>query len=95
VKGNGCRAFAGAAIFLVMSLSALSADAQSAQDWMKCMENQKIAEDGLIASCNAALESGGYGLNSSVRAYFIRANAYLRKGDFGRAIADFSQVIQL
>jgi tetratricopeptide (TPR) repeat protein len=86
------RALAGLAPILV-SISVLPAYAQS-MDEAKCTTPADIPPDERISGCISVIESGKYGLQGIIRAYFGRSSAYLKKGDLDLAVADYTQVIQ-
>jgi len=94
MQGRGYRAIAGAAIILVAIMSAAPAAAQSTPEW-KCNAQGAIPSDERIAACTSVLESEKYGRQGAIRAYLGCAAAYSDKGDFERAIADYTTFIQL
>jgi lipoprotein NlpI len=89
---NKWRALAGTALILT-SISVLPARAQSTEE-AKCTTSADIPPDERISGCTSVLESGKYGLQGTIRAYFGRGSAYLKKGDLDLAVADYTQVIQ-
>jgi tetratricopeptide (TPR) repeat protein len=86
------HALAGMALILT-SISILPARAQST-DEAKCTTPADIPPDERISGCTSVIESGKFGLQGIIRAYFVRSSAYLRKGDFDLAVADYTQIIQ-
>src|SRR5262245_40672190 len=68
--------------------------AQSPKDW-KCTGNPDIPPDQQITGCTNAIQSGKYSGKDLSWAYFSRGSAYYTRGDFDRAIADYSEVIRL
>ena len=71
-----------------------SAAVEPASDW-KCTAITEVSIDERIAACSSALESGKFGRQAELRAHFKRAAAHYKKGEFERAIADYSAVIEL
>ena len=90
--GRGRRALAGAAMILAAMMQVSPAAAESASEW-KCNASTDVPTDERIAACTAVIVAGKYGRQGLMRAYFNRATAYSKNGDFERAVADYSQVI--
>jgi tetratricopeptide (TPR) repeat protein len=60
----------------------------------KCLSAVDMSPDDRIAGCTAMIDSGPAPLQRLVWAHFRRADAYLKKGEFDLAIADYDQVVQ-
>jgi tetratricopeptide (TPR) repeat protein len=91
--GRGRRALAGAAMILAAMMLVSPAAAESVPEW-KCNASSDVPSDERIAACTAVIDARRYGRQGLIRAYFSRAAAYNKRGDFERAIADYSQLIQ-
>jgi tetratricopeptide (TPR) repeat protein len=63
-------------------------------DPMKC-RSPAASSDEKIAACTLVIEAGTGPKEGRAWAYRIRASEYLKRRDFDRAIADYSQVLQL
>jgi tetratricopeptide (TPR) repeat protein len=94
MAGRRWAAFGEALILFVTVLVAGPVAAQTAQPW-RCTGNPDIAWDEQIGGCTEAIQSGKYAGAGLVPAYYNRGNAYKAKGDFDRAIADYSEEIRL
>jgi tetratricopeptide (TPR) repeat protein len=86
---------AGVMIALATSLFFSSAQADSRDDWIKCLSGAKIRSDERISSCTAALAARTDYAEATRRAYYNRGTAYFANGDLEAAVADFSQAVQL
>src|SRR5262245_53502370 len=82
-----------AGMLLVMVLAS-PARAEATADW-KCNAQTEVPPDERIAACTSVLDQGKYGRPALIRAYFNRAAAYRKKGEFERAAADYSALIEL
>src|ERR1041385_1596306 len=85
------------AIFpLIVVLSAalpLPAAAQPlSAEWQKCAKSDTAPDEG-IAACSAIIESGAERGKNLAIALFNRANAWLARGEFDRAVSDLSGAI--
>lgn len=83
----------GAAVFVGTTLLGADAHAQLAPQWESCAENPDLGER--IKACTALIQSGQEMPKNLAVAYNDRGNAYSAKGDFDRAIADYSAAIRL
>src|SRR5256885_13699462 len=83
---------------LIVALSAalpLPAAAQPlAAEWQNCAKSDTAPDEG-IAACSAIIESGAERGKNLAIALFNRANAWLAKDEFDRAVADLSGAISL
>lgn len=75
----------------LMIVSPAAAQQSQARTW--CYGNSTDVET--IAGCTLVILSGRESQRNLASAYFNRGIAYKNKGDFDRAIADFTQAIQL
>ena len=74
---------------------ALAAQAQPlAAEWQRCARSDAAPDDG-IAACTAIIDAGTERGQNLAIAHFNRANGWLAKGEFDRAIADLSGAISL
>src|SRR6266702_4480760 len=65
---------------------------QGADHLQQCLGVGKLGADVLIRECTAAVQSGGHALPMI---YLTRAAAYVLKGDYERALADYDEAIKL
>jgi len=79
----------------LLSLAAGGALAQRSQAWTRCAGGKGISPDGQISGCTAIIQSGRENPQDLARAFSNRGTAYFGKGDYRRAIQDYSQVINL
>jgi tetratricopeptide (TPR) repeat protein len=63
-----------------------------ADDWDACKNDNS---DVSIFGCTAIIDAGTDPTESLAMAHYLRGNAYYRKTEFGRAIADYGKVITL
>jgi lipoprotein NlpI len=89
-----CRALGGAAVIMAAMMFVSPVVAESTPEW-KCNASGDITPDERIAACTSVLESGKYGQQGAIKAHLSRAAAYSKKGDFERAIADYTQFLEL
>lgn len=69
--------------------------AQKADDnWRQCASNA-AAPDVKIAACSAVIEAGGGTKKTLNAALYNRGGAYSAAGQFDKAVADFTQALQL
>jgi tetratricopeptide (TPR) repeat protein len=66
-----------------------------AQNWPFCTGNPGVDWDQQIKSCSALIQSDTEPKENIAVAFFNRALAYEEKGDYHRAIADYSEAIRL
>lgn len=83
----------GAIIFLLAMI--VVAKAQLSPHWRLCTGNPDIAWDQQIKSCTALIESKSEAAENVAVAYFNRALAHENRDDYARAIADYTESIQL
>src|SRR5215831_14700689 len=76
----------------VMVVSPATAQQPPAATW--CYADD-TSDDQTIAGCTQIIQSGRKNQKNLASAYFNRGLAYGHKGDFDRAIADYTQGIQL
>jgi len=76
-------------IVVIVMLFAGVARAQWSEDAQKCSETTDLAD------CTRAIESGRLSGGALAVTFNNRANAYLNKGDYDRAIQDYDQSIRL
>jgi tetratricopeptide (TPR) repeat protein len=72
-----------------------SAMGQSAPAWVRCAGGNGISSDGQIGGCTIVIQSGRENPQSLAKAFSHRGTAFFTKGDYRRAIQDYSQVINL
>jgi tetratricopeptide (TPR) repeat protein len=80
---------------VVLAIVAGPAQGQSSPAWLRCSGGKGISADGQISGCTAVLQSGRESRPNLVKAFANRATAFFAKGDYRRAIQDYSQVINL
>jgi tetratricopeptide (TPR) repeat protein len=77
---------------LAIAASAMFAIEARAGDWEACKnENPDVS----IFGCSAIIDAGTDPTEDIANAHYLRGNAYYRKTEFGRAIADYGKVIAL
>src|SRR5262249_57915028 len=77
-------------------LSLAPAFGQGVNQVEKCLAAGSAPPDTAIRECTLAMQPGQPSDKTSMRAvYLSRANAYVRKGDYDRALADYDEVIKL
>jgi tetratricopeptide (TPR) repeat protein len=75
-------------------LAPTSALGQGANQVEKCL--RRTPPDAIIRECTLAVQSAQSSDTASIRAvYLSRADAYVRKADYDRALADYDEVIKL
>ena len=62
---------------------------------MLCNGGMMITADDQIKGCTALISSGRQLREAKAVAFYNRGNAYVRKNDFGRAIADYGEALKL
>jgi len=93
------RFIAGVVMTGVMALASVTctppAQAQTKQqiDW--CGLKNSPTNEQQIDGCNAVIQSNWYSGQSLAAAFYNRANAYSRKGEYDRSIGDYDQAIQI
>jgi tetratricopeptide (TPR) repeat protein len=78
-----------------LAAAAGSATGQSAPAWVRCAGGNGISSDGQIGGCTIVIHSGREGPQGLAKAFSHRGTAFFTKGDYRRAIQDYSQVINL
>jgi lipoprotein NlpI len=82
-------------VLLVLALALHSlAFAQSTPDDKLCEGSAETVDD-RIAACTRAITSGKHSTNNLARTFSNRGGLWTAKGDYDRAIADFSEMIRL
>src|SRR5579862_5579884 len=84
------RALSCAAVVLATTI--LSVTRAAADDSQTCLNG---TGDVAIATCSRVIASGDYKGHNLASVYNSRGNAYKAKADYDRAIADYTQAIQL
>jgi tetratricopeptide (TPR) repeat protein len=79
---------------LLVMVLASPALAEETADW-KCNAQTEVTPDERIAACTSIIDLGKYGRQALIRAFFNRAAAFRKKGEFQRAAADYGAVIEL
>lgn len=82
------------AALALLAFAPQSASAKS-QEWMWCEGPPGTSPDHQIVGCTAAIQSGKEPARNMAVAFNNRANAHTAKGDYDRAIADYSLAITL
>src|SRR5688572_6440931 len=77
---------------LAIAAWAMFAIEARAGDWDACKNDNP---DVSIFGCTAIIDAGTDQTKNIADAHYLRGNAYYRKTEFGRAIADYSEVIAL
>ena len=77
---------------LVLAAGAIFAIEAKADDWDAC---KNANPDVSIYGCSAIIDDGTELPENLANAHYLRGNAYYRKTEFGRAIADYTDVIAL
>jgi tetratricopeptide (TPR) repeat protein len=83
------------ALTVVACLQAMSALAQTPQDWALCLGQDLRSPDFPIQGCTAVIQAGRQVLDRLATAYNNRGVAYRIKGEYDKAIDDFSEAIKL
>ena len=83
------------AILAGAMLLTIDANAQISPEQLNCTGNPDVDGDQQIKSCTALIQSGRETAHNRAVAHDNRGLAYLVKGDVDRAIADYTQAIQL
>lgn len=91
----GCvaRAIVGMVVPTVAIMLVWPAFAEPTADWKRNAITE-VPLDERIAGCTAVIDSGRFGRQSLIRAYFNRAAAYNKKTEFDRAVADYSALME-
>jgi membrane associated rhomboid family serine protease len=84
-----------AAITAIVAITTLASLTMPAEQWRTCAANPGINRDTRIRACTALIESSQERARDRAFAYNNRGDAWLAKGDNDRAIADYSEAIQL
>jgi carboxyl-terminal processing protease len=71
------------------------AQSDLAQAWTWCVNEAKASADLQIGGCTAVIQSGRLNQQNLSISFNNRGNAYLAKGDYDHAIADYDQAIKL
>jgi tetratricopeptide (TPR) repeat protein len=80
---------------IVLVVLAGSAQGQSSPAWIRCAGGKGISSDAQIAGCTIVIQSGRQSPQNLAMAFSSRGTAFFAKGDYRRAIQDYSQVINL
>ncbi|HEU0061161.1 MAG TPA: tetratricopeptide repeat protein [Hyphomicrobiaceae bacterium] len=80
---------------VVLAALAGAAQAQSSPAWTRCSGGKGISPDGQIGGCTIVILSGRESPQNLAKAFSNRGTAFFVKGDYRRAIQDYSQVINL
>jgi tetratricopeptide (TPR) repeat protein len=80
---------------LVLVVLAGPAQGQSFPAWVRCSGGKGISTDGQIGGCTIVILSGRESPQNLAKAFSNRGTAFFAKGDYRRAIQDYSQVINL
>lgn len=80
---------------VILAIVAGSAQGQSSAAWLRCSGGKGISADGQIGGCTAVIQSGRESPPNLAKAFTNRGTAFFAKGDYRRAIQDYSQVINL
>lgn len=72
-----------------------SAQGQTSPAWIRCAGGKGVSTDGQIGGCTIVIGSGRESRPNLAKAFSNRGTAFFAKGDYRRAIQDFSQVINL
>ena len=91
---SGCKWKSSAFALLAALVAAGPATAQLNAAWQTCARSDTAPDDG-IAACSTIIESGTERGTNLAIAHFNRANGWLAKGEFDRAVADLSGAIGL
>jgi tetratricopeptide (TPR) repeat protein len=78
-----------------LAIVAGSAQGQSSPAWLRCSGGKGVSADGQIGGCTAIIQSGRESPPNLAKAFANRGTAFFVKGDYRRAIQDYSQVINL
>jgi tetratricopeptide (TPR) repeat protein len=79
----------------VTGVAAGAASAQPSPAWTRCAGGKGVSSNGQIGGCTSVIQSGRQSPQNLVKAFSNRGNAFFGKGDYRRAIQDYSQVINL
>jgi tetratricopeptide (TPR) repeat protein len=72
-----------------------SARAQPAPAWTRCSGANGISAEGQIGGCTYVIQSGRESAPNLAKAFSQRGTAFFARGDYRRAVQDYSQVINL
>jgi len=89
------RASALGLVVLVAFSGAGPATGQPVPPWVRCAGGNGISSDGQIGGCTIVIQSGRENAQRLAQAFSQRGTAYFAKGDYRRAIQDYSQAINL
>ena len=85
-------------VLLLLTIGAcctsLSADAGK-DAWKKCKKFDPNETETTLRECSIAIESGALSNEDGSQAHFIRAAAYIERGDYDRAIKDLDESVRL
>ena len=97
IEASGSGRLVGFCAFLAIGIvAAVPAGAQTSQQLNWCSGGRDSpSADQKIAACTAVIQSGHYSGKSLALVFNNRANGYLRKEDFDRAMADYDQALKL
>jgi tetratricopeptide (TPR) repeat protein len=96
--GRAPRPWAASLFALALVTLATGAGAALGQPvpaWVRCAGGNSISSAGQIGGCTILIHSGRENAQGLAKAFSHRGTAYFAKGDYRRAIQDYSQVINL
>lgn len=83
-------------IAIFLAIQALSAFAQSADDWARCQnEDLSVKPTGSLAVCDKILKRDDLSKKDRIRAQHYFARGFEDKKDYDRALVEYTQVIEL
>ena len=86
----------GMASLAALALATTATVAQQSQNWQWCVnEGNRFSPDLAINGCTAVIQSGKESPRNLAIAFYDRGVALAERKDFDRAIADYTQAIQL
>src|SRR5262245_18726936 len=93
---TGCRKsiFRIAAILGAMILLSAASDSPRLNNINKCNGGEGSLPDVQLAGCTLLIESGAESTRILALVYNNRGNAFIRRGDYDRAIEDYNQSIK-
>ncbi len=70
-------------------------DVRTTRAWTNCEGAAGIWTELRVSGCNEVIKSGNASGSDLARAHYNRGNAYLAKGDYTQAIADYNQALEI